>query len=222
MISPLGKELPDSLEAKGTNVYILTYFAIKSNSLYYLTDMKLIVGLGNPETRYDNTRHNIGFMALDSFTQKHGISFSLQKKFKAEIAETSIQGEKVLLLKPHTYYNLSGESVRAAADFYKIAPEDILLIHDELMLPFGTIRTRLGGRDAGNNGIKSINQHMGEQTARIRFGVSNSTREHIDDVNFVLGKLSKEEQAAVPELLDLVGTLIERFAAGDFETTTHR
>lgn len=184
--------------------------------------MKLIVGLGNPETRYEDTRHNTGFMALDAFAGKRSVSFGLQKKFKAEVAELTIQDEKILLLKPQTYYNLSGEAVRAAADFYKITPGDVLLIHDELMLPFGTIRTRIGGSDAGNNGIKSINQHMGEGTARIRIGISNSTREHIDDINFVLGKFSSEEQADLPRLFDLTGKLIEQFASGGFETTTHR
>lgn len=191
-------------------------------ALYYFTDMKLIVGLGNPEARYDNTRHNTGFMALDTLAKKYGTSFGLQKKFKAEVTELTLQSEKVLLLKPQTYYNLSGEAVHAAADFYKITPGDILLIHDELALSFGTIRTRIGGSDAGNNGIKSINQHMGEGTARIRIGISNSTREHIDDINFVLGKFSSEEQTDLPKLFDLAGKLIEQFALGNFETTTHR
>ncbi len=183
--------------------------------------MKLIIGLGNPEARYRNTRHNAGCMAIDSFAKKYDVSFALQKKFKAEVAELAIRSEKVLLLKPQTYYNLSGEAVRAAADFYKLAHEDILVIHDELMLPFGTVRTRLGGSDAGNNGIKSINQHMGPETARIRIGVSNSTREHIDDVNFVLGKFTSEETAKLPQIFSLVGELIEQFATGNFAPTTH-
>jgi len=218
----LGKKDSGISGIKDNHISILLHLCYFVNSIYYFTDMKLIVGLGNPETRYENTRHNTGFMALDRFAKTHDATFAAQKKFKAEAAELTLHGEKVLLLKPQTYYNLSGEAVRATADFYKITPADVLIIHDELMLPFGTVRTRIGGSDAGNNGIKSINQHMGNETTRIRVGVSNSTREHIDDVNFVLGKFTGEEQADLPQLLELADKLIEQFVSGNFETTTHR
>ena len=106
--------------------------------------MKLIVGLGNPESRYDNTRHNVGFMMLDRFAEQQSLAFKPMPKFKAFVAEYS-GPHKALLFKPTTYYNESGTAVRAVADFYKIEPGDILLVHDELALPLGTIRTRYKG-----------------------------------------------------------------------------
>ena len=107
--------------------------------------MKLIIGLGNPEPRYDLTRHNVGFFALDRLADLAGLTFAPKSKFKADMAEFSIGNEKILLAKPTTYYNESGQAARAICDFYKIAPDDVLVIHDELSLPFGTIRTRTGG-----------------------------------------------------------------------------
>src|SRR5262245_23994552 len=103
--------------------------------------MKLVIGLSNSEPKYSGTRHNVGFSVLDAYATEKGAGFQAKDKFKALIAETTVDGEKVLLVKPTTYYNLSGETGRLLADFYKIAPEDILIIHDELALPFSTIRT---------------------------------------------------------------------------------
>lgn len=183
--------------------------------------MKLIVGLGNPETRYDGTRHNVGFEVLDAYSRAQGIEFQLKDKFKAELAETGSPGDKVLLLKPRTYYNLSGEAVRAVADFYKIDPQDILVIHDELALPFGRIRTRLGGSDAGNNGIKSINQHLGPDTARVRIGIANQLREQIPDADFVLAKFTATEREDLDRLNHKATELIDDFIGDRFETTTH-
>jgi peptidyl-tRNA hydrolase, PTH1 family len=129
--------------------------------------MKLIIGLGNPEERYKNTRHNVGFRVLTAYADASDKQFQLKDKFKAQMIDLTVNGERVILAKPTTYYNNVGESVRLLADFYKIAPSEILVVHDELALPFGTIRTRVGGSDAGNNGIKSIVQHIGSDTARI-------------------------------------------------------
>ncbi len=148
--------------------------------------MKLIIGLGNPEEKYKNTRHNIGFRVLTEYAEKKDVEFALKDKFRACIAELTIDGEKVILAKPTTYYNLVGEAARLITDFYKIAPADILVVHDELALPFGTIRTRIGGSDAGNNGVKSMTQHLGPDTARLRVGVYNELRERMDDADFVL------------------------------------
>ena len=162
--------------------------------------MKLILGLGNPETRYDGTRHNVGFRMLDVFARANNTSFSNKPKFKADIAEFIVEGEKVLLVKPTTYYNESGQSYRALLDFYKIDPDDTLIVHDELALPFGTVRMRRGGSDAGNNGVKSINVHGGETSARIRIGVANQLRSATGDVDFVLGKFSKSEHDAITSI----------------------
>lgn len=183
--------------------------------------MKLIVGLGNPEAKYSHTRHNVGWRMLDAYAKEQGVAFQPKDKFKGLIAEATLGNEKVLLLKPTTYYNEGGEAARACADFYKIAPEDVLVIHDELALPLGTIRTRLDGSDAGNNGVKSVTQHLGPNTARVRIGVYSQLRDQIDDVNFVLGTFSREEDAALGELEVTVARIIDSFVAGSFHVTTH-
>ena len=183
--------------------------------------MKLIVGLGNPESKYTSTRHNVGFRMLDAYATHCGATFKTASKFKADTAEIAVNGEKVILAKPTTYYNLSGEAVRSIADFYKISPEDILVIHDELALPFGVIRTRLGGSDAGNNGVKSVTEHLGPSTARIRIGVYNELRDRMDDANFVLGSFSKDEAETLTEKQQKIASLIDAFISGTFEVTTH-
>lgn len=184
--------------------------------------MKLIVGLGNPEKKYDHTRHNVGFMMIDMYARSHNIVLHEAPKYKAFIAELFVGEEKIILLKPTTYYNLSGEAVRKVADFYKITPEDILIIHDELMLPIGTVRVRHGGSDAGNNGIKSINQLVSPTTARIRIGIYNELRDQIDDADFVLGVLSQQEQHTLQLLQPKIVETIDDFVAGLLRYETHR
>ena len=184
--------------------------------------MKLVIGLGNPEERYKNTRHNVGFRVLTAYANASGKQFQLKDKFKAQMIDLTVNGEKVILAKPTTYYNNVGESVRLLADFYKIAPSEVLVVHDELALPFGTIRTRVGGSDAGNNGIKSIVQHLGPGTARIRIGIYNELRDRMDDADFVLGTFTKEEDTTLEETLTVKAiALINDFVSGDFEHVTH-
>lgn len=184
--------------------------------------MKLIIGLGNPEERYKYTRHNVGFRVLTTYADRQGISYQLKERFKACVAEYTHDGEKVILVKPTTYYNSVGEAARLLADFYKVEAADILVVHDELALPFGTIRTRIGGSDAGNNGIKSMNQYVGMETARIRIGVYNELRDRINDADFVLSQFTKEEQESMEtQLLAKATELINSFVAGTFEMTTH-
>jgi peptidyl-tRNA hydrolase, PTH1 family len=184
--------------------------------------MKVIIGLGNPEDKYTGTRHNVGFFVLDRFAAEHEVQFQQKAKFKAQVGEMQSDGEKVLLVKPTTFYNNVGESYRAVIDFYNAAPEDVLVIADDLALPFGTLRTRGGGSDAGNNGIKSINAHGGEGTNRLRIGISNELRTHIGDVDFVLSKFSKPEAEALSDMMPRVLAVITSFLEGSFETTTHR
>lgn len=180
--------------------------------------MKLIVGLGNPESRYNGTRHNTGFFVLDELAKEHALTWQLKEKFKAHIAE--LPDKSALLVKPTTYYNLVGESVRALADFYKIPPEDILIVHDELALPFGTIRTREKGSDAGNNGIKSLNAHLGDTTKRLRIGIQNDLSAHMDAADFVLGKFTPAEKQQLEEtVLPHLKEQTEKFLAGTFEPT---
>src|SRR5690606_17564269 len=175
-----------------------------------------IFAQGNPGQQYSKTRHNIGFMALDAFSRATGAQFSPKPKFKADIAELTANGEKILLVKPATFYNETGQSARAILDFYKLSANDLLVIHDELMLPFGTVRTRLKGRDAGNNGIKSLNAHIGDDFSRIRIGIGTVTRSA--DTDFVLGTFTSAEQKELPDILaatieDITAFIDETFTA---------
>ena len=186
--------------------------------------MKLIFAQGNPESRYDNTRHNVGFLVVEAFADTQKINWAEKSKFHALIAEVTIDGEKVILAKPTTYYNDTGLSARAIIDFYKLNPAtDLLVIHDDLALPFGTIRTRQKGSDAGNNGIKSLNAHLGLDYSRLRIGIWNELRNQIDDAAFVLSAFTKTEQEQLVQIIeDKVIPLIDDFARGTFEITSHK
>lgn len=174
--------------------------------------MKLIVGLGNPEPKYNLTRHNVGFLLLDQVAEQLGATWQEKSKFKGQIAETTIGDEKALLLKPTTYYNLAGEAAKAVTDFYKLAPEqDILVLHDELALPFGTLRTRLSGSDAGNNGIKSLIAHLGPDFARVRVGIANEFATRQDAADFVLGRFTQAEQDTMGDVARHALSFIEDF-----------
>jgi PTH1 family peptidyl-tRNA hydrolase len=182
--------------------------------------MKLILAQGNPGPQYANTRHNIGWLVLDSYASKHGVSFRAASKFKADIAELLVGTEKAILMKPSTFYNLTGESAQAIASFYKIETSDILIVHDELALEFGTIRTRIGGSDAGNNGIKSVTAHLGPDTARVRIGIRNELAERIDSADFVLSRFTKTEAEALGAITQEAHRCIDAFLNESFEPTT--
>ncbi len=190
--------------------------------LYYYTDMKLVLALGNDDPRYAHTRHNVGFFLLDHYAAQHKLSWQEKPKFKAHLATTMIHNEKVILAKPTTYYNLVGESLQALAHFYAIEASDIVVLHDDLALPLGTIRTRIGGSGGGSNGIKSINAHGGEATNRIRIGIATPLRTQMaDDAAFVLGTLTTHETATLTDTYPKVKSVLDSFMAGDFEATTH-
>lgn len=193
-------------------------FLLSLVNLRYTGTMKLLVALGNPESKYDNTRHNIGFFVADTFATAHGLTWQNKSKFKATVAE----GEGFVIAKPATYYNLVGESARAICDFYKISPHDVLIIHDDLALPLGTIRTRHGGSPAGNNGIKSITQHLGDSTARLRIGTYTEHRDSIDDATFVLAKFTASEQSIIENQLPQITRVIADFLHDKFQPTTHK
>ncbi len=184
--------------------------------------MKVILGLGNAEAKYTGTRHNVGFWALDALAASHGVEYKPQAKLHALVAEVASGDEKILLVKPTTYYNEVGRSARAIMDFYKLAPEDFLIVHDDLALPLGTIRTRLGGSDGGSNGLKSLAAHISTATARLRIGVWADTHHGADKVGVVLGKLNSSEQAALNEQKNAILGIVNDFIAGDFTATTHR
>lgn len=182
--------------------------------------MKLILAQGNPGPHYATTRHNIGWQILDTYAAEQGVSFRTQSKFKADIAELHIGSEKAILVKPSTFYNQTGESAQLIASFYKIAPQDMLIVHDELALDFGVIRTRIGGSDAGNNGIKSITAHLGPDTARIRIGIRNQLASRIDSADFVLSRFSKDETMELPAITKETHRYIDAFLGGSFAPNT--
>lgn len=185
--------------------------------------MKLIVVQGNPGTDYAKTRHNVGFLAADFYADKKGLNFQNKSKFHADIAETTVDSDKVIIAKPTTFYNETGQTARAIADFYKIESTDILVIHDELALPFGTIRTREKGSSAGNNGIKSLNAHLGESYARIRIGIWNDIAEKAPSADFVLSRFSSEEIAKLEtDILPKVMVLITDFISNQHTSTSHK
>lgn len=177
--------------------------------------MKLILAQGNPGSEYSNTRHNVGFMALDYACDRLSASPFQQKiKFQSLISESSHHGEKIILAKPTTFYNQTGQAARALADFYKITPKDILVIHDELALDFGAIRVRNAGSDAGNKGIRSLLAHLGPEFWRIRIGINNELAGRMDSADFVLSQFSEQEKKALqatvlPNTIDLIDAFID-------------
>lgn len=163
--------------------------------------MKLIVGLGNPTKEYENTRHNIGFMAIDALGEANGIRIDTLKH-KALIGKGLIEGQKVILAKPVTYMNLSGEAVREISDYYKIPAEDIIIIFDDTTLDVGRMRIRKKGSAGGHNGIKSIISHLGTMDfPRIKVGIGEK-KEGQDLADYVLGKFSKEDREVLKEVLN--------------------
>lgn len=158
--------------------------------------MKCIVGLGNPGKKYEKTRHNIGFMVIDELYRRHSLNGD-QKKFNCEYTIAHIGGEKVLLVKPLTFMNLSGEGVRPLLDYYNIATEDMLVAYDDLDLPAGNIRLRLKGGHGGHNGIRSLIDHLGtKEFKRLRMGIGRPT-DRTPIVNYVLQPFTKNEREAI-------------------------
>lgn len=191
--------------------------------------MKLIVGLGNPGTEYAKTRHNFGWLVVDRMSEKAGCTWNHKPKFAADIAEFDLEGEKNLLIKPTTYYNLSGEAVRKIKDFYNINNSNILVIHDEMALQMGIIRTRVGGSDAGNNGVKSLIQHLGPDFARLRIGsgqepINNGDArpEIINHRDHVLSRPNKLDRVKLEKLYPSIEEIILDFIRNKFNETTYR
>ena len=178
--------------------------------------MKWIVGLGNPGNEYRYTRHNVGFMAIDQLAERWGIEVS-QSKCKALIGEGRAGGQKVVLLKPMTYMNLSGESVRAFLDYYKADVANMLVLYDDLDTPFGHIRMRYQGSPGGHNGIKSIIQHIGTQNFnRVRLGISRPAPGHaISD--YVLSNFRKEEADGLRLMLETACNGVQEWLTEPFE-----
>ena len=175
--------------------------------------MLLIAGLGNPGPQYAGNRHNVGFMAADAIARRHSFS-GFSKKFRGEIAEGTLAGEKALIIKPMTFMNLSGDSVGEAMRFYKLSPSDIIVIHDELDLPPGKIKLKIGGGNGGHNGLKSIDAHCGKDYKRLRIGIGHPG--HKDRVNpHVLGDFAKSDREWLEPLLGAIADQADLIARGD-------
>lgn len=170
--------------------------------------MFLIVGLGNIGAEYVGTRHNVGFMAADFLHRKFGF-VSFRDKFDGEIAEGKIGAEKVYLLKPHTYMNLSGNSVVKAANFYKILPENVVVIHDDMDLPVGRVKAKIGGGAGGHNGLKSIDAAISPNYNRIRIGVGHPQGSGEAVVNHVLSRFSKADEKVIYEEIEKIADCLD-------------
>ena len=173
----------------------------------------LVVGLGNPGLNYARTRHNVGFRAVDALAEKLGVKID-RARFRGLTAQASAGGEKLLLLKPQTFMNNSGLSVMDAARFYKLPPERVLVLFDDISLPVGRLRIRADGSAGGHNGLKSIIQHLGtDQFPRLRLGVGEKPHPDYDLADWVLGKFAGEDkkamEAAVQRAADAVECLIQ-------------
>ena len=177
----------------------------------------LIVGLGNPGDKYFNTRHNAGFLMMDYLSQRAGIRVD-RVKFKALVGDGEIGGKRVLLMKPQTFMNLSGEAVSEAAKFYKIAPENIVVFSDDVSLDVGRVRMRTKGSDGGQKGLRSITTLMATQDfPRIKFGVGNKPHPDYDMADWVLSEFTKDEQKALFSCFEKVYDGILRYLSGDAE-----
>jgi PTH1 family peptidyl-tRNA hydrolase len=175
----------------------------------------LIVGLGNIGREYDGMRHNIGFACVDAFAEANNFDPWIEKKdLKCHYTSTMLGTTRVILIKPTTFMNLSGEAVQAVASFYKIPQGSIAVVHDEIDIPFGQVRMRVGGSSAGHNGLKSVIQHLGEDFGRVRIGIGPKTPEQMDTADFVLAKFSKEEQGHMHDLTREVSAILSEIAYG--------
>lgn len=184
--------------------------------------MKIICGLGNPGKKYEGTRHNFGFMALDAFAKKHRFSIE-QSKHEGLYSQENIFSEKVIFVKPQTYMNLSGKTVAPFANFYKVAPKDILVIFDDLDMPLGRLKFARKGSAGGHNGIKSMIQCLGTQDfPRLKLGIGRPVHPKQDVSSFVLQKFSGDQGILAEQILDIAVEAIEEFIRNDVGEAMNR
>ena len=180
--------------------------------------MKLIIGLGNVGAKYAFTRHNVGFMLVDKIALNNSVSFKENSKLKSLVTKFYTNGEEIMLVKPTTYMNLSGEAMRAVIDYYKISPEDMIIVYDDLSLNLGKIRFRANGSDGGHNGIKSIIQHLGSKNfARLKIGIG--PQPPIPSEAFVLQNFDNDSLPELKKVLDLSEEAIGYFFKNGIEKT---
>ncbi|MDY6407943.1 MAG: aminoacyl-tRNA hydrolase [Pseudomonadota bacterium] len=180
----------------------------------------LLVGLGNPGTEYARTRHNVGFMAVDEIV--HRYSFPVfREKGKGVFSSADIRGQKILILKPSTFMNLSGEAVLGFCSFYKLTPKDIIVFHDDMDLPVGKVKVKRGGSSGGHNGLKSIDTHIGADYLRVRIGVGHpETKENV--VNWVLGTFNAEDSHTIQNIISQIADYLPLLLAGEDQTFMNR
>jgi PTH1 family peptidyl-tRNA hydrolase len=181
----------------------------------------LVIGLGNPGKKYDGTRHNIGFEVLDKLADSEQGTWKLKKDLKCLVSELRIGQSRIVLVKPQTYMNVSGEAAGAVQRFYKLNNTQTIVVHDELDIPFGQIRMRIGGSAAGHNGIKSLISHIGEDFGRIRIGIKNDKSSLVDSADFVLQAFNKEERGQMSTLTtEAISCINEAIFADKLPTET--
>ena len=182
---------------------------------YGMNKTLLIVGLGNIGDEYVGTRHNVGFMCVDEFASKNDFGPWVNKTdMKCLLTQATIGETRVILCKPTTFMNLSGEAVQVVAHFYKIELQHVIAVHDELDIDFGQVRMRSGGSSAGHNGVKSLTKHLTEGYGRIRVGIGPKTPDQIDSADFVLQKFSSKEVENLPKLKKEVAAILSELAYG--------
>lgn len=183
--------------------------------------MNLIVGLGNPDKKYEKTRHNIGFMVLDKLVHDHEGKWQYSKKFNAEVARVYIEGQDVMLIKPQTYMNKSGESVRSFVGFLSIPTDRVWLVHDDVDLDLGTVRVRTYGSSGGHKGVLSVISCLGtEKLTRFRIGIKTAALEIQATEKFVLGRFTNEEEEDLKNAIEKTGELISKSLQQGIEHTS--
>ncbi|MCC7546734.1 MAG: aminoacyl-tRNA hydrolase [Burkholderiales bacterium] len=183
--------------------------------------MRLVVGLGNPGAEYETTRHNAGFWWVENLAEAHGVTLRNEARFHGKLGRLKATGGECWLLEPQTFMNVSGRSVAAVANFYRIAVEEIMVVHDELDLPPGSARLKKGGGTAGHNGLKDIARHLGPDFWRLRIGIGHPG-DRADVASFVLRPPRKEEAALISEAIERSLAVWPELAAGETERAMHR
>lgn len=187
-----------------------------------MSNVQLIVGLGNPGRKYEQTRHNVGFVLLDELARSKGATLKPENKFHGEVCKLVLEGRDVWLLKPDTFMNLSGKAVAALARFYKIAPESILVVHDELDIPPGQLRLKQGGGHGGHNGLRDIVAQLGSREfLRLRIGIGHPG-ESREVSNYVLNKAPADDQRHIDDAIDEALRTLPQILQGELQAAMNR
>ncbi len=193
------------------------YFALRMAAS---TPIQLVVGLGNPGADYVLTRHNAGFWFVEALARAHGASFRHERKFSGDVCRITIGSRELRLLKPETFMNRSGQSMQAMAAYLKLAPEAILVAHDDLDLPAGVVRLKQGGGHGGHNGLKDIIERLGEDFLRLRFGIGRPPQDK-EVIDYVLQRASEADQSQIMEAVAAAMQVMPRIVNGELEKAMH-